>query len=123
LYVTIYLLSTRKISHTYIMVYYGITSLLFINACFGVFKYKKIYYDNGKLLITTYITNKSFEIPMTSVESIVKLTAFYQIGRSMIYKITFTSEGKIHKVPFFKSYDLDKVDDIESFLGVKMRKN
>lgn len=121
MYFIIYILSTRKISHTYIMIYYSIASLLFINACFGIFKYKKVSSEKGKLLIMTYITNKSFEIPITSVESIVKISTFYQIGSSMIYKITFRSEGKIRKVLFFKSYDLQNVDDMENLLGIKTR--
>ena len=98
---------------------YALLAIIFMKGWIKVFKFKKIWYDNTKFIITSYFTKKAIEIPMSDITGIRevygKLTHKHVI---MYYKISFAYKNKSQYAFFYKSLDLLGVTDLENYSGL-----
>lgn len=86
----------------------------------GLFRYKKIVYDNNTIFIKTYLTGNMTEVPFINVISIEKgpVSASYSTMRSG--KLIFSDGMQTRKIRFYLAYSLYNVVNLNNFIGVGM---
>jgi len=99
---------------------YGLLGIIFIRAWINIFRFKEIEFDDSKIIIISYFTNKSIKVPISDVSNIKEVYALFSKKRKvMFYKIIFTYENKVQSVLFYKSLELFGVDDLEQYIGLE----
>ena len=101
-----------------IFIYSGLT-LFVIYQWYKVFKYKQVSYYNNRLLIKSYFSDASIELPFTNIISIEKALILAPKVARMSYKITFIYEKKTQSIFFYKALELYNVDDLANYIGLE----
>jgi hypothetical protein len=96
-------------------------ALFVVYQWYKVFKYKKVLFDNSQLIIKSYFTGKSTEIPFSDVIRIEKAFSLVHRVTRMSYKVTFNYQNKVRSIYFYKATALYSVDDLERYIGLEKR--
>lgn len=115
----IYFTFTPDASHATLVVMYAAVIALFVWQLIRSFRYKQVLYNRDTLIINTYFSGESIQVPIADVISIKKILSLYPSYFRMMYKIKFIYEDEEKSVLFFKSLSLYQIEDIENFLGVR----
>jgi uncharacterized RDD family membrane protein YckC len=84
----------------------------------GLFRYKKISYDNNTVFIKTYFTGEVLQVPHSNIISIEKTGQYKSYGTMRSGRLLFSDGVQIQKIRFYLAYNLYSVGNLNSFMGV-----
>jgi hypothetical protein len=110
---------TESFSHNVVIMSYIILGIFTVYQWYRWSKCKRVLFDNNNLLIKTYFTNKTIQVPITSVCKISKAFSLAKREARTLYNITFIYDGKKRNISFFKAPELYNIDDLDTYIRSK----
>jgi len=108
-----------------IPIFYVLLAYITIRGCYGVYKARRISFDDRCIFLENYFSKKFIQIPLNDVISITPCFTLYRnsfSGRKR-YNITYMYDGRQNTIKFFKSLELFHVNNIENLIGLQQHKS
>jgi capsular polysaccharide biosynthesis protein len=104
----LYKFGTPNFLPTTMIVLYVLIGVLFIKSFLSIFLYKQVFIGENRLVIKTYFTGLTTEVPFNDISQFILIGTYRRIIISSIetYKIKYNLNGKKHKVLFCKYFDV-----------------
>lgn len=98
---------------------YVLIGLVFIRDWIKIFKFKRIFFNSGKLLIKSYFNNDEIEISVIDVVSINNVVMkFTNNDSNAFYSLVFSYSDDEKTIFFYKSPWINGIDGIKDLIGL-----
>jgi len=104
--------------------FYVLLAYITIKGCYGVYKARRISFDDRYIFLENYFSKKLIQIPLNDVISITpSFTMYSNTSGRRRYSITYTYDGRQNTIKFFKSLELFHVHNMENLIGLQQHKS
>ena len=107
-----------KDSQTGQLIFGSVGAVLETLLIIGLFRYKKVTYDNNTVFIKTYFTGKVREIPYSNIIGVERVQQYTSYNTMHSARLLFSDGGQTQKVKFYLAYSLYSVGNLNNFVGV-----